>query len=38
MGRLGTAEDMVPLFIYLASDESAFATGAAFSVDGGMTI
>jgi 2-keto-3-deoxy-L-fuconate dehydrogenase len=38
MGRLGTVEDMVPLFIYLASDESRFATGAAFSVDGGMTI
>ena len=38
MGRLGTVDDMVPLFIYLASDESAFATGAAFSVDGGMTI
>jgi len=38
MGRLGTVDDLVPLFIYLASDESAFATGAAFSVDGGMTI
>ena len=38
MGRLGTVEDMVPLFVYLASDESKFATGATFSVDGGMTI
>jgi 2-keto-3-deoxy-L-fuconate dehydrogenase len=38
MGRLGTVEDMVPLFIYLASDESSFASGVAFSVDGGMTI
>src|SRR5487761_2137297 len=38
MGRLGTVEDMVPLFVYLASDESAFATGTTFSVDGGMTI
>lgn len=38
MGRLGTVEDMVPLFVYLASDESSFATGVAFSVDGGMTI
>ena len=38
MGRLGTVDDMVPLFIYLASDESAFATGTTFSVDGGMTI
>ncbi|MBE0613657.1 MAG: SDR family oxidoreductase [Burkholderiales bacterium] len=38
MGRLGTVEDMVPLFVYLASDESRFATGTTFSVDGGMTI
>jgi len=38
MGRLGTVEDMVPLFIYLASDESAFATGTTFCIDGGMTI
>ena len=38
MGRLGTVDDVVPLFIYLASDESRFATGTTFSVDGGMTI
>jgi NAD(P)-dependent dehydrogenase (short-subunit alcohol dehydrogenase family) len=38
MGRLGTVDDMVPLFVYLASDESAFASGNTFSVDGGMTI
>lgn len=38
MGRLGTVDDMTPLFVYLASDESAFATGTTFSVDGGMTI
>jgi 2-keto-3-deoxy-L-fuconate dehydrogenase len=38
MGRLGTVEDMVPIFVYLASDESAFASGNTFSVDGGMTI
>jgi 2-keto-3-deoxy-L-fuconate dehydrogenase len=38
MGRLGTVEDITPLLVYLASDESAFATGVAFSVDGGMTI
>jgi 2-keto-3-deoxy-L-fuconate dehydrogenase len=38
MGRLGTVDDLVPLFVYLASDESTFATGVAFSVDGGMTI
>ncbi len=38
MGRLGTPDDIIPLLIYLAADESSFATGAAFSVDGGMTI
>lgn len=38
MGRLGTVDDLVPLFVYLASDESSFATGVTFSVDGGMTI
>jgi len=38
MGRLGTADDITPLLVYLASDESSFATGAMFSVDGGMTI
>jgi len=38
MGRLGTVDDMSPLLVYLASDESAFATGTTFAVDGGMTI
>lgn len=38
MGRLATVDDLVPLFVYLASDESSFATGTTFSVDGGMTI
>jgi NAD(P)-dependent dehydrogenase (short-subunit alcohol dehydrogenase family) len=37
MGRLGSVEDIAPLLVYLASDESSFATGAAFTVDGGMT-
>jgi 2-keto-3-deoxy-L-fuconate dehydrogenase len=38
MGRLATVDDITPLLIYLASDESSFASGVAFSVDGGMTI
>lgn len=38
MGRLGTTDDIAPLLVYLASDESSFATGVAFTVDGGMTI
>ena len=37
MGRLGTTGDIAPLLVYLASDESSFATGVAFTVDGGMT-
>ncbi len=37
MGRLGTPEEIASLMVYLASDESAFATGAMFTVDGGMT-
>ncbi|MBS0561108.1 MAG: SDR family oxidoreductase [Proteobacteria bacterium] len=37
MGRLGTPEEIASLIVYLASDESAFATGAMFTVDGGMT-
>jgi len=38
MGRLAQAEDIVPIIIYLASDESAFATGQVFAIDGGITI
>jgi len=38
MGRLATAEEIAPLVVYLASDESAFCTGNAYSCDGGMTI
>ncbi len=38
MGRLATSEEIVPIVIYLASDESVFATGQIFNVDGGITI
>jgi 2-keto-3-deoxy-L-fuconate dehydrogenase len=38
MGRLGTVDDVTPILIYLASDESVFATGQAFVVDGGIMI
>ncbi len=38
MGRLGTAEEIAAIAVYLASDESAYATGAEWNVDGGMTI
>ena len=38
MGRLGTPEEIAALCVYLASDESTYTTGAAISIDGGMTI
>ncbi len=38
MGRLASSEEIVPIVVYLASDESAFATGQVFVIDGGMTI
>lgn len=37
-GKLATPEEIAPLVVYLASDESRFATGQAFNVDGGITI
>lgn len=37
LGRAGQAEDVEGIMVYLASDESTFATGATFRVDGGMT-
>ena len=38
MGRLARAEEIAPIILYLASDESIFATGQVFAVDGGMTV
>ncbi len=38
MGRLANAEEIVPIVVYLASDESSFATGQTFNIDGGITI
>jgi meso-butanediol dehydrogenase/(S,S)-butanediol dehydrogenase/diacetyl reductase len=37
VGRLGTAEEVAGLAAYLASDEAAFITGAAYVIDGGGT-
>jgi 2-keto-3-deoxy-L-fuconate dehydrogenase len=38
MGRLGTVDDITPMLVYLASDESVFATGCVYPVDGGIMI
>jgi NAD(P)-dependent dehydrogenase (short-subunit alcohol dehydrogenase family) len=35
--RLGRAEEVADLLVYLVSDESQFVTGAEFVIDGGMT-
>ena len=37
LGRAGTPADVEGIMVYLAGDESSFATGAIFRVDGGMT-
>jgi len=38
IGRVGTPEDMAGIAVFLASDESKFATGAHFFVDGGISV
>ena len=37
IGRLGDADDIAHMIVYLASDESRFVTGAEMVVDGGFT-
>ncbi|MCY4589168.1 MAG: SDR family oxidoreductase [Alphaproteobacteria bacterium] len=36
LGRLGTAGEIAAITVYLASDESAYTTGQAFVIDGGI--
>jgi len=38
MGRIGTAQEIAGVVLYLASDEGAFCTGQNFIIDGGITI
>jgi 2-keto-3-deoxy-L-fuconate dehydrogenase len=38
MGRLGTAEEVAWLALFLASDEASYITGQAHLVDGGMAL
>ena len=37
IGRIGTPEEIAAIAIYLASDESAYTTAVAFSIDGGIS-
>jgi 3(or 17)beta-hydroxysteroid dehydrogenase len=37
LGRFGQPQEVADLLVYLASDESAFVTGAEFVIDGGLT-
>ena len=37
VGRMGTAEEVAALIVWLCSDEAAFVTGADWAIDGGLT-
>lgn len=37
LGRIGTADEVATVILFLASDAAAFVTGAAWSIDGGLT-
>lgn len=38
IGRVGTIEEVASVFVFLASDEASFVTGANYRVDGGLSV
>ena len=38
LGRLGTEDEVAQLALHLASDESAWTTGTAITIDGGLSV
>jgi 2-keto-3-deoxy-L-fuconate dehydrogenase len=38
MGRIGTAQEIAALALYLASDDSSFTTGQTHAIDGGWSV
>ncbi|MGQ9910233.1 MAG: SDR family NAD(P)-dependent oxidoreductase [Candidatus Flexifilum sp.] len=38
IGRVGTIEEVANVFVFLASDEASFVTGANYAVDGGLSV
>ena len=38
IGRMGTADEVAAMALYLCSDEASFITGQAFPIDGGVLV
>lgn len=38
LGRMGSADDVAGVYLWLASDASSFISGAVLSVDGGLVL